>query len=62
MSETRLDKPTIASKFSREQAHLLALQRMQTLEIYYRWSYDLFKPFIGHKPLKNKRKIRPSLL
>jgi len=51
MSEMRLDKPTIASKFSREQGQLLALQRMQNLEIYYQWSYDLFKPFIGRRIL-----------
>ena len=51
MPETRLDTPTIASKFSREQEHLLALQSMQTLETYYQWSYDLFKPFIGRRIL-----------
>jgi 2-polyprenyl-3-methyl-5-hydroxy-6-metoxy-1,4-benzoquinol methylase len=51
MPDTNLDTCTSASKLSREQEHLLALQSMQTLETYYRWSYDLFKPFIGRRIL-----------
>lgn len=42
---------SVAAKLPHEKEHLDALRRMQTLEPYYRWIYDLFQEHLGRRVL-----------
>ncbi len=42
---------TVAAKLPFEREHLEALQRMQTLESYYRWGFDLVAGHLGNRVL-----------
>ncbi len=39
----------IEEKLPLEQAHLDALERMRTLEPYYRWTFSLLEPYLGRR-------------
>jgi 2-polyprenyl-3-methyl-5-hydroxy-6-metoxy-1,4-benzoquinol methylase len=46
-----IETSSVAAKLPHEKEHLDALQRMQMLEPYYRWVYDLFGEHMGSRVL-----------
>lgn len=48
---TRISKELVDRKLPHETEHLDALQRMKTLESYYRWTYKLFEKQLGNRVL-----------
>ena len=43
------EPPAVTDKLPLEQAHLEALERMRLLEPYYRWTLQLFQPYLGQR-------------
>src|SRR4051812_4251884 len=46
-----VDRTTVERKLPFEEEHLHALNRMRALDSYYRWTFDLLRPYIGGRVL-----------